>query len=126
MDTLYEFMTIENLNDFKPLRITINGQGGSGKSVVINTLVSIIRRMFKNNDVVKVVAPTGVAAFNVDGETLHHLFGMSVAGTEYTANLMSKANRERLIQRFKFLLCLIRNFVHLFSRASFTASIEYC
>ncbi len=38
-DTLHEFLTMDNLGDFKPLRLIINGQGGSGKSVVIILLL---------------------------------------------------------------------------------------
>lgn len=107
LHTLHEFMTIENLEDFKPLRITINGQGGSGKSVVINTIVTILRKMFGYNDVVRVVAPTGVAAYNVNGETFHHLFHMGVSGKEYKANNMPKTTRAKLIEKFKTLLALI-------------------
>ena len=73
MDTLKHFMEDDDLSTFKPLRIIINGQGGSGKSVVINTLVTLIRNMFGFNDAVRVIAPTGVAAYNVHGETFHHL-----------------------------------------------------
>lgn len=107
MNTIHEFMTLEDLRHFKPLRITVNGQGGSGKSVVINTLVTLLRQMFGFNDVVKVIAPTGVAAFNVNGETFHHFFHMGVSGKEYTANTMTKTTRAKLIQKFKTMLALI-------------------
>ena len=54
LNTLHEFLHIEDLNQFKPLRIILNGQGGSGKSVVIDTVVAVMRKMFGINDVVKV------------------------------------------------------------------------
>ena len=107
LDTLHEFLHIEDLGAFKPLRIVINGQGGSGKSVVINTIVSVMRRMFGINDVVKVVAPTGVAAHNVNGETFHHLFSMGIRKKEYRCNTMGKTTRMKLIKKFKTLLALI-------------------
>lgn len=107
LDTLHEFLTMDDLREFKPLRITINGQGGSGKSVVINTIVTLIRKMFGFNDVVRVVAPTGVAAYNVNGETFHHLFHMGVSGKEYNANNIPKTTRSKLIEKFKTLLALI-------------------
>jgi hypothetical protein len=52
---------------FVPLRLTVRGAAGTGKSVIINTIVSYIRRMFDDNYVFHVVAPTGMAAFNVLG-----------------------------------------------------------
>jgi hypothetical protein len=85
----------------------INGSGGSGKSVVINTIVTVMRKMFNINGVVKVAAPTGTAAFNVHGETLHHLFGMGISGEEYKPNAMNPTHRARLIQKFKTVLALI-------------------
>jgi hypothetical protein len=51
----------------KPLRMTVLGCAGSGKSVLINTLVGCIRKMFNNS--VFVTAPTGAAAYNVGGQT---------------------------------------------------------
>lgn len=107
MNTLREFMTLDDLSTFKPLRVIINGQGGSGKSVVINTLVTVIRKMFGCNDVVRVVAPTGVAAYNVHGETFHHLFRMGVSTKEYASNNMTTTTKEKLVRKFKSLLALI-------------------
>ena len=107
MDTFFDFLNMEDLRNFKPLRIIINGQGGSGKSVVINTLVTLIRKLCNDNDVVKVVAPTGVAAYNVHGETFHHLFQMGVHNKEYKAGTLPKATRLKLIKKFKILLALI-------------------
>lgn len=98
---------MDDLSQFKPLRMIINGQGGSGKSVVINTIVSVMRQMFDDNDVVKVVAPTGVAAYNVNGETFHHCFNMGVNKGEYKANTMTAHARKKLVKKFKTLLALI-------------------
>lgn len=107
VNTLYDFLNMDDLSNFKPLRIIVNGQGGSGKSVVINTIVTIMRKMFDTNDVVKVCAPTGVAAFNVGGETFHHLFKMGIQKGEYQANDMNAATRKALIKKFKTLLALV-------------------
>jgi hypothetical protein len=49
---------------------------GTGKSFIINTIGSYLRRIFGDNDVVHVLAPTGIAAFNVLGETLHRFAGI--------------------------------------------------
>lgn len=47
----------------------VTGRAGTGKS----TLLQIFRRSTKKN--VVVLAPTGVAALNVQGQTIHSLFG---------------------------------------------------
>jgi hypothetical protein len=61
---------------FVPLRLTVRGAAGTGKSFIINTIVSYMRHMFDDNDVVHVVAPTGMSAFNALGETLHRFAGL--------------------------------------------------
>ena len=60
-------------NDTEPIRAIISGTAGTGKSHLIHALRSRLgdRRC-------KVVAPTGVAAFNVSGSTIHHLFHLPV------------------------------------------------
>lgn len=91
--------------DFEPLRMIITGAGGSGKSVFINTLVTMLRRMFNDNDVVKVVAPTGVAACNVGGETVHHSFKIGTRG--YKRLRDNSWEKKALLQAHKHLLALL-------------------
>ena len=50
---------------------------GSGKSTVINTLVTAVRRMFGYKNVIQIFAPTGGAAANAGGRTIHS--GLKVA-----------------------------------------------
>ena len=50
---------------FKPVRMTIRGAAGTGKTMLINILLAAVRNMFGINDVVLVGAPTGAAAFNI-------------------------------------------------------------
>jgi len=108
MDKLHEWLHCDDLSKFKPLRLTLNGAGGSGKSVIINTIVSTIRRMFNCNDVVRVAAPTGTAAFNVNGETLHHLLHNRVEKFgEFSPGSMDNKKRKKLVKKFKTLLALI-------------------
>jgi hypothetical protein len=59
------------------LRLTVKGAAGTGKSFIINTSVSYLRRMFDDNTVVHVVAPTGMAAFSILGDTLHIFTGLN-------------------------------------------------
>ena len=61
---LFEFL--ENEHD----HIFVTGRAGTGKSTLLNHFVNNTK---KN---VAVVAPTGVAAYNVGGQTIHSFFGM--------------------------------------------------
>ena len=51
-----------------PLRMIVSGTAGTGKSYVINCLRLLLKEKLR------VGAPTGVAAFNVEGHTLLSLF----------------------------------------------------
>ena len=107
LDKIIEWIECEDLSKFKPLRLTINGPAGTGKTVVINTVVSIIRTLFNENDVVRVCAPTGIAAYNAGGETLHHLLKNKAGMETYTPFSMSEEKRTFLVKKLKNLLCLI-------------------
>jgi hypothetical protein len=50
-----------------PLRLTVHGAAGTGESFIIKTIISYTRHKFDDNDIFHVVAPTGMAAFNVLG-----------------------------------------------------------
>jgi GTPase SAR1 family protein len=68
--------SFESESEFEPLRLTVTGVAGSGKSTFIHTLVTAIRRLFQNEDSVAVCGPTGSAAFSAGGSTCHHLFSL--------------------------------------------------
>jgi hypothetical protein len=59
---------------FKPLRMTVMGQAGAGKTMLINTLITTVRNMTKINKSIHVATPTGAMAFAVQGHTIHRLF----------------------------------------------------
>jgi hypothetical protein len=74
LDKLIEWMETDNYSTFTPLRMIVQGAGGSGKTVFMNAAVTAIRKMFQRNEVVQVTAPTGAAAFNGGGETMHNFW----------------------------------------------------
>ena len=76
IDTVVKFLT--NDEDYEPLRATVVGCGGCGKSLIINTIITIIRKLTNCNGSVKVAAPSGSAAYNVGGCTLHKLLDINV------------------------------------------------
>ena len=60
--------------NIQPLRMIVSGTAGSGKSYLIQCLKKLL------GDVLNVTAPTGAAAFIVDGRTLHTLLSLPVKG----------------------------------------------
>ena len=57
-----------------PLHMIVSGTAGTGKSYLIHCLRLLLK------DKLCVAAPTGVAAFNVDGHTLHSLLSLPTKG----------------------------------------------
>ena len=57
-----------------PLRMIVSGTAGTGKSYLIHCLRLLLSSR------VRVAAPTGVAAFNIEGHTLHSLLSLPVKG----------------------------------------------
>jgi len=78
---------------FKPLRMTVLGCAGTGKSVLINTVVGYIRKIFQINNSVLIAAPTGAAAHNVGGQTMHREFKISI-GKSNKWNLSKRAKEQ--------------------------------
>lgn len=60
----------------KILRLYVSGEGGTGKSHLLDALVCWIKQHAGKDTAV--TAPTGIAAFNVNGLTIHRLFQLPV------------------------------------------------
>jgi len=67
--------------DFNPLRMTVIGAGGTGKSFVINVLRTAIESIFPESVVSHVTAPTGAASYGVGGTTCHSFFKVNIKNT---------------------------------------------
>ena len=78
---------------YRPLRITVRGAAGSGKSFFIKALANTIRDMYGDQNVVHISAPTGAAAHNVGGETIHRKFAINPHKTDKE---MTKKEKLRL------------------------------
>ncbi len=100
--TIVKFL--QNDTRYSPFRATIMGCGGTGKSYIINTILTIIRNMTRSYANLLIEAPSGSAAFNVQGSTLHHLLGIGVARPE---DNITKKVQEKLQSKLKDVLCLI-------------------
>lgn len=66
----------------KPLCMFTSGVAGTGKSFLIECLTDKIRLMNAgDSNSVAVIAPTGIAAFNINGVTIHKFFKLPVQHT---------------------------------------------
>ena len=100
---LWEMSAISG-SAFKPIRMTIRGMAGTGKSTLIHTLTTAIKRKWQRDDVVAITAPTGSAASAIMGRTIHSRFGISVAKSNST---LSAVKYNELLHANTKLLCLL-------------------
>ncbi len=82
------------------------GCGGTEKSYILNTFISMFRRYTKQNDTIIVAVPTGGVACNVGRCTLHCCLNLSVGSNDLTKYL-STNKQEELDQKFEHMLMLI-------------------
>jgi hypothetical protein len=105
LDKTYKWLGhIRGKQEYDPLRLTISGAGGSGKSVLINTIASVFRKVFGRSDAVHVCGPTGSAAFNAGGVTIHRLFGIA---RRYTVKDLNAKKQKKLLLDFAHTICLV-------------------
>ena len=63
----------------KAIRLLVSGQAGTGKSMVIHTLRRLVSQHYVSTALpVVVAAPTGLAAFSINGTTIHRLLSLPV------------------------------------------------
>ena len=65
---------------YHPLRLVVSGTAGTGKSFVIKCLQRLVQQVFKKNDAVQVITPTGNTAYLVQGNTAHSFLGIPTGG----------------------------------------------
>lgn len=65
-----------HLREPKALRMYLGGIGGTGKSTVLRSILYFLAQRGESNRLV-VLAPTGTAACNVDGQTYHSALGFT-------------------------------------------------
>jgi hypothetical protein len=82
---------------FMPLQLTIQGTAGTGKSFIINTIVSCLRGIFYDTGVAHGVSPIRMAALNVLEETLHRFTGLD---WEKMKKDISKRTQEKLQKKY--------------------------
>ena len=84
--------------DDDPLHIIVNGTAGTGKSYLINCLKLLLGTSLK------VAAPTGVAAFIIEGRTLHSLLHLPVRGDFKDMEGINLQNIQEELSNIKYLI----------------------
>jgi ATP-dependent DNA helicase PIF1 len=88
-----QFMRALSLFEDSTKHIFLTGRAGTGKS----TLLSHFRE--NTNKKIAVVAPTGVAAVNVDGETIHGFFGFGINTNLKDTKEIARKSRKKDLYR---------------------------
>lgn len=86
------------------LKLFISGAGGTGKSFLISLITNLVRtnEYGPGHDGVVLAAPTGVAALNINGQTLHRLFHLAVeSGSVPSYAKLGAQMLQRMRDKFK-------------------------
>ncbi|XP_070561973.1 uncharacterized protein [Ptychodera flava] len=114
----------------EPLRIFLTGGAGVGKSVVIKAVHQALHRYYISQDIddldhlrVLKCAPTGTAAYNIEGTTLHHAFAIPV---QQNFTKLSPEKDNTLLNKYKHLKFVIIDEVSLVSNELFRRIDQRC
>ena len=110
---------LKNGKPVKPYYVFLSGPGGVGKSHVIRLIQSDTLRLIRQSGTVEpddvlvlLTAPTGVAAFNVNGITLHSAFLLGGSGSlwqdEFEMVELDEIMSQKHDSAFAELLCRVR------------------
>lgn len=77
--------------------IFLTGKAGTGKSHVVKSAIDLLKQKGKN---IIALAPTGVAANNIGGQTIHSMFSLPIHGVlDYEACKFIKAEKRALLNK---------------------------
>ena len=89
--------------DFKPLHTFISGVGGTGKSILIETIRCQVSEVWKDHTIVDtkcaVGAPTGLASYNIGGVTVHRMFMLPIEHEGRTAGYWRISKETQKVMR---------------------------
>jgi ATP-dependent DNA helicase PIF1 len=109
---LYDIVTAQYVEELagngpRPLLLNVDGVAGSGKTFTVLKLCARLQELAqqsgKENPVVR-AAPTGVAAFNIVGKTLHSLFQLPVKQKKSDLSNATLQSLQALFQYIRFLV----------------------
>ena len=103
-------LSCKHVKYIKPFHIFLTGGAGVGKSHLIKTIFMSISKLlfFKGGDPEKprilILAPTGVAAINIDGTTIHTALGINVGHKLYPLNDRQRGILRNNLSEIKFII----------------------
>ena len=83
-----------------PYYLFISGPGGTGKSYIITVIKEYIHRIYGTNKATMTTAPTGVAAFNIQGITLHRALCLPVQHRSTSKYMQLSAEKLSVLRQF--------------------------
>jgi ATP-dependent exoDNAse (exonuclease V) alpha subunit len=83
----------------------ITGAAGTGKTYLLERFIEYVREDVGSD--VSIVAPTGVVASNLGGDTIHSFFGIGIKETISDENLKKLLKRKYIVGRIRSLTTLI-------------------
>lgn len=109
---------------FSPLHLTVMGVGGTGKSFLISVLITALKSLMYDEDLTTAIinAPTGAAAYNVNGKTCHRTWKLPV---KQPHKELSEEKKTQLRQDLHHLILLCIDERSMLSKEVFGA-IERC
>ena len=90
--------------------LMVHGGAGAGKSTVINVLAQWVQLILQkegdnlNSPCILKCAPTGTAAANIEGQTLHSSFNFSYDGKCYSLNDKARDQRIEILKNLKMVI----------------------
>ena len=109
---LYDVVTAQYIQELasnhpRPLLLNVDGVAGSGKTFTLlktcARLQELAQQSSRGNPVIR-AAPTGVAAFNIVGQTLHSLFRLPVKQKTSDLSTATLQSLQALFQDIRFVI----------------------
>ena len=86
--------------DIALLRLFVSGVGGTGKSFLIEAVKALVNSLWTSEGLLcGIAAPTGLAAFNVGGITIHRLFQLPIEHASKATSYSSLSKPSQKVMR---------------------------
>jgi len=98
--SVFEYIKEHACSTQSPFHLFISGQGGTGKSYIISVIKEYIQRTSGTYKATMTTDPTGVAAFNIQGVTLHRALCLPVEHRSTSRYTLLSAEKLSILRQF--------------------------